>query len=207
MTASAAAARSAADLTPMLLAAAVVVAGGLVEGLAVGVAQATSLAPDLAALRRRRYVVVTLLAAGLGWGLGSVPSVVQDDPAASSPPLLLMALGGAAVGAAMGVVMGLVQGSALRGSVRRPWRWVTANAAAWTPVMAVMMVGASVPSESWSLVAVLPWAALVGVVAGAVLGLVLARFVPGLGSADDNRPGVGVASRVAVAAGHRDEDR
>lgn len=172
MTAAAAAAHSA-PRHSLLAGGSLVVLGGLVEGLAVAIAQLAGFRALGEIVDESRYVVATLVVAGLGWGAGAVPSVAVDDPSASSPPLLLVGLGGAALGLGMGVLMGAAQGWALRVSRLRPSRWVRANAVAWTPVMAIMMLGASTPDTAWPLVAVLPWAALVGAVAGGVLGAVL----------------------------------
>ena len=190
------------DRVPLTVALAVgaIVAAGLVEGTALGFAQALTLRGALPRLRMRWYVAATVLGAGLGWAAGSVPSVlgasaaVESSAAADSGPAWwAMLLGGAGLGLAMGVLLGIGQALALRRQAGRPWRWVTANAIAWTPAMAVLRVGASVPGESWGIPLVLAWAAVVGGVAGGILGLVLGLRVGSLGGAAPTEP-VGVVA-------------
>src|SRR6476661_3140129 len=118
MTASAGAARAGQALTdrpgPLggtAVALAVVVAGGLVEGVALGAAQAWPLGRWLTSLRRGRYVLATVLVAG------------RDDGGAA-PPLGLVLLGAAGLGLVMGPVLGSAQAAALRGAAPHPWRWV-----------------------------------------------------------------------------------
>jgi hypothetical protein len=164
-----------------------VVAGGLVEGLALALAQVASLRPSLPRLRAGRYAAATILIAGVGWAGGSLPVVLSGGETEAPPPLLLITLGGAGLGLVMGALMGGVQALALKHVVARPGVWVAANAAAWTPAMALMMLGASSPSEMWALPTILAWAALTGVLAGGALGLVLSRFVPALAGAPGRR--------------------
>jgi hypothetical protein len=150
-----------------------VVAGGLVEGSAIGLLQGGLLAERWPRLRRRTYVAITLVVAGLGWAAGSVPGVLSGDEAGSQPPLLLMLAGAAAIGLAMGPLLGAAQAWALRGTVPHPWRWVAANTVAWPPVMMVIFFGASRPESGWSVPAVVATGAVTGVVAGTVLGWVV----------------------------------
>lgn len=58
----------------------------------------------------------------------------------------------------------------LRDVVRRPARWVAANAAAWPLAMVVIFLGATRPDEDWPLASVLVVAAATEAAAGAVLG-------------------------------------
>ena len=184
MTAAALASRAADPLAGGMvgstLALLVIVLGGLVEGTALGVVQAVLLGRVFPRLRRRRYVVVTVLVAGLGWAAASVPGVLAGDAGGAPPSLLLVLPGAAALGLLMGALLGAAQAWSLRGAVRHPWRWVTANAAAWAPAMAVVFLGATAPDASWPLSAVLGIALLTGAAAGTVLGLVTSWFVPSL---------------------------
>jgi len=195
MTAAAGAARTTQDLAdrPGLagsvgLALAIIVAGGLVEGLALGGAQAGELARWRPALRRGRYVTATVLVAGLGWAIASAPSALAGDDGGSGPPVLLMALGGVGIGLVMGPLLGAAQAWALRGAVAHPWRWVGANAAAWPFAIAVIFVGAGTPGADWPLGWLLVDGAVTGALAGTVLGLVTGWFLGSLtGSPGRNR--------------------
>jgi hypothetical protein len=155
------------------LALALVVAGGLVEGLALGVLQGGSLASGRPRLDRRAFALVTVAVAGVGWAAASAPNALAaDDDSGSGPPLGLIVLGALGIGVVMGPVLGAVQAAVLRGAVRHPGRWVVANTAAWPPAMAVIFVGASTAGAGWPTAVVALYGAGAGAVAGAVLGLV-----------------------------------
>jgi hypothetical protein len=166
------------------------VAGGLVEGTALGYAQARGLAGLLPAPARRRWLGATVVVAGLGWAAGSLPAVLADGQGdGSEPPRVLVLAGAAGLGAVMGAALGAAQAWALRGHVARPWRWVGASAVAWTPAMVVVFGGASTPDADWPPGAVVGLGTLTGVAAGAVLGLVSGLFLPALdGEAGRWRP-------------------
>ena len=166
------------------LALALVVLGGLVEGVALGSAQAWGLGRWLSSLQRGRYVVATVLVAGLGWAGASAPAVLAGDQSGDSgggsPPLSLVLLGAAGLGLVMGPVLGSAQAVALRGATSHPWRWVGANTAAWPPALVLIFLGASLPGQDWPVAWLLLDGALTGAAAGAVLGLVTGWFLPSL---------------------------
>lgn len=164
----------------VLLALSIAVAGGLVEGLALGGLQASGMKRLLPDLNLPRWVLLTTAVAGVGWAGASAVAggSGQDDGAA---PSKLLILGGAIVlGVMMGALLGGVQASVLGGQVRHPWRWVRANMAAWAPAMAVIFFGASLPGANWSALVVIPLATVTGLAAGAILGLVSGVFLPTL---------------------------
>ena len=178
MTAAAAAARAADALDVRSAALAVVVAGGLVEGTALGLAQSGVLAARLPALRRGAFTWATVLVAGLGWAAASAPAVLSGDDSGAAPPLPLVLLGAAGIGLVMGPVLGGAQALALRGAARAPLRWVLANSLAWPPVMIVIFLGATTPSSSWSVPSVVLLGAVTGAAAGTLLGLVTRPLLP-----------------------------
>lgn len=179
------------------------IAGGAVEGLAVGAVQLWVLRPWLPRLPAPRWVLVTVAVALLGWALGmAFPALVawrletaSDGGAATGPPLWLMALGGAAMGLVFGAGFGAAQAAVLRGHVARPWRWVTANALGWAAAMAVMMTGASAPSGPWPWPELLALGAATGILAGLAIGAVTGLFLPAL---DDVAPRGGPVANRAV---------
>jgi hypothetical protein len=174
------------------LALAVVVAGGLVEGTALGVLQGTVLARRWPVLRRTSYWMMTLLVAGVGWAVASAPGVLAGNDSGEGPPVALMMLGGLGLGLVMGPILGAAQAVALRGVVAHPWRWVDANVAAWPLVMAVIFAGASSAASDWSTLTVAGYGALTGCLAGSVLGVVTSAWLPSL----DGQP---VNNRLALA--------
>lgn len=170
----------------------VVVAAGLVEGTALGLAQASVLARIAPALSRVRYLVATVVVAGLGWAAASAPSVAGDGGDAEQPPVLLVVLGAAGLGLVLGSVLGAAQAVTLRGAVRHPGRWVVANAAAWPLAMVLIFLGAGLPDDGWPAGSVILTGALTGAVAGTALGLVSGLYLSTLS-------GVSASSRAVLA--------
>lgn len=160
-----------------------VVAGGLVEGLALGWFQSRVLKASASRLRRNRYVAATVLVAGLGWATASTPAALSTGADDQQPGMLVVALAAAALGLVAGIAIGAAQAIALRGAVSHPRRWVSANAAAWPPAMVAIFVGATIPSSGWSAWAVVLLGAATGAVAGGVLGVVSGWFLPSLDGA------------------------
>lgn len=186
MTASAAAA-TVTNGQPPATALTAVVAGGLVEGLALGLLQALVLRRWLPQLGRLAWVVVTAVVAGVGWAAASAPSQL-GDPSGEAPPLGLIVVGALALGAAMGAVLGAAQALVLRGRVAHPARWIGISAIAWTPAMGVIFLGATLPDESWPRPVVIVLGTVTGAVAGALLGLISGVLSPWLvGSSAVNR--------------------
>jgi hypothetical protein len=175
------------------LALAVVVAGGLVEGIALGALQGRVLAGCWPSLSRLRFAALTVVVAGIGWAAASAPGVLggDDATAGAGPPLGLLVLGGLGLGVVMGPVLGAAQATSLRGVVAHPARWVIANTAAWPVAMAAIFTGASTAGAGWPLIVLALYGALTGAVAGTALGLVSGWW---LGSID----GQPLANRVAL---------
>jgi hypothetical protein len=158
----------------------IVVTGGLVEGVALGAAQAAGLRRLLPGLDRRRWVLVTVAVAGVGWAAFSAPAALGDAGAGGPSQLPLLLAGASAIGVGMGAVLGGAQALVLRGRVPRPSRWVVANAVAWAPAMTVIFFGATLPDADWSVPSVVGLGAATGAAAGTVLGLVTGRFLASL---------------------------
>lgn len=182
MTAAAAAATVGEELG-VAAALSLVVAGGLVEGLALGWFQSRVLKASAPELRRSRYVVATVLVAGLGWATASAPAALSAGADDEQPATLVIALAAAALGLVAGVVLGVAQAIALRGAVPHPWRWVSANAAGWPPAMVVVFLGATAPSPQWATWSVVLLGVATGAAAGGVLGVVSGWFLPSLDGA------------------------
>lgn len=160
---------------------AVVVCGGLVEGVALGHLQSAALARRYPRLARRRYLVATVVVTGLGWAAASAPAALSGDGSGASPSWPVVVVGAAGLGLVMGLVLGAAQSLALRGAVQHPWRWVGVSAAGWVPAMVVVFAGATLPSAGWSPGWILLLGPLTGAAAGGVLGLVTAPLTGRLG--------------------------
>lgn len=168
--AAASGAARASESTDTLAGFGLIVAGGLVEGTALGLLQARALRDLIAP--RRAWVLATVLVAGLGWAAGSAPATLQDDASGTAPALGLVLLGAAGLGLVMGAVLGAAQAVTLRHRVRHPWRWVTANVCGWAVAMPVIFAGASTAGASWPWPLLVAYGALTGALAGCCLGLV-----------------------------------
>jgi hypothetical protein len=181
MTAAAAAARAGQVVVdrglPTPAALGVVVAGGLVEGVALGVAQGRAL-PAWVPLRRGRFLAATVVVAGLGWAGASAPGVMSGGDGGAAPSQWLVMAGAAGLGLVMGAALGSAQAWAMPAPSRRTW--VLANTVAWPPAMCAIFVGATLPEADWTLGQVLVAGSVTGVVAGTLLGLVSGRFLPRL---------------------------
>ncbi len=156
----------------------IVLAGGLAEGTALGLLQASALRP--LGIRRLAWVVATVLVAGLGWAAASAPAALSGDDSGSTPPLGLVLLGAAALGLAMGSVLGAAQAIVLRHHVQHPWRWCAANACGWAVAMPVVFLGATTAASTWPWPVVVGYGALTGALAGAALGAVTGAWLPSL---------------------------
>ena len=161
--------------------------GGAVEGLAVGELQLRVLRTWLPALSRARYVGWTVAVAVAFWALGMLPSTIMTltgtvpDPGDTGDPPVAVILAIAAVGGALGgALFGLVQGAALRGHVPHPWHWVRPNVVGWALAVAVITLGASRVPSGITGAAVVGYGLLVGLVAGACIGVVTGQALPSL---------------------------
>lgn len=184
MTAAAAAARSATHVTDdghtlLVWGYLIVVVGGLVEGVALGVLQGRALRVPAAHRARvtRRWLVATVLVAGLGWAAGSAPSTLSGDSGGADPSPYVVVAGAAALGVLMGALLGAAQAWALRGAVRHPWRWVAASALGWAGAMPVIFLGATFAGADWTWPWVVALGTVTGIAAGAVLGTLTAPFL------------------------------
>ncbi len=179
-----------------------VVAGGLVEGVALGVAQSSGISAWLPH-RRRRWILTTVAVAGIGWAGASAPAVLSGE-GGSEPSRLLILAGAVGIGVAMGAVLGAAQAWVLRGRVPHPRRWLIANVLAWAAAMPIVFLGATTPAADWSTPAVVALGAVTGSVAGAAVGLVSGWFLISLtGSPAHNR----VVLAVLGSPAHRLLDR
>lgn len=176
ITAAATAARAATWLTDAhdasaLVALGVVVAGGLVEGTALGVLQASALRPRIGKRAGRRWAMATVLVAGLAWAAGSAPSALAPAADDRAPALALVLTGAAGLGALTGTLLGVAQAAAVRRSVGSSWRWAATSALGWTAAMPVIFLGATLPSTDWPTSLVVLLGAVTGAAAGTVLGV------------------------------------
>lgn len=157
------------------------VAGGTIEGLAIGLATYVGLGANGSGLTSRRWIGVTALVAMLAWATGSAPASFSGSGGADEgPPWLLVIVGASVLGLITGAVLGIVQARMLRGHVAHHRRWVLASCLGWAPAMVIIFIGATVPDSSWSTPLVVFTGTVTGLLAGATFGAVSGAVVPSL---------------------------
>ncbi len=182
------------------LAWAVVPAAGTTGAVTIGLAQSRALRRRWPDLSPQRFVGVTVLVGAAVWAAGSLlslttapGSVTTTGTAGTGHSWPVLVAGGALLGATAGGILGLAQAW----SMPRRWRsrsvWVLGSAVAWMPAMSVIVLGAGAPGAAWPLATLLARAAVTGLLAGALLGLVLGWVSPSL-------DGVPLSRRAVLAA-------
>ena len=141
------------------------VLAGVLEGAAIGAAQAWVLRGVLPALPFGHWVLATALGATLAWlaGMGGVALVQAVGPAAW-----------VVVGPAMVVglfAMGTLQWLVLRRHVPRSGRWVPVTSGAWLLGVMIPVAALSLAPDSWPPAALMVLGVLAAVAMGATVGL------------------------------------
>jgi hypothetical protein len=186
-------ARMSTVLSTLGTAAAAIVMGVLLEGLMVGAAQARVVAKHSPA-SASRWVIATMIGAGVAWAVGMVPStamaLLQDSSAgpqasAEPSPAIVFALA-VGLGLITGPILGFAQWRVLRDATRRAGKWLWANALAWAVGMPIILAGMDLVPWQGSAAARVAAIYLVclaaGAAVGAVHGLVLAHLLRDMGA-------------------------
>jgi hypothetical protein len=162
------AALGAAGASDALLVTALVLAG-LLEGAAIGTAQAYVLRRVLPALPPLRWVLATALGAALAWlaGMGGV-ALVQ----AAGPVAWWVVAPGMVVGL---LAMGTLQWWVLRRHVPHSGRWVPVTSGAWLLGVMIPVAALSLTPNAWPPAAF----AVVGVVAAVAMGATVGLLTGG----------------------------
>jgi hypothetical protein len=150
---------------------------GLLEGAALGAAQARVLGGVAPSLRGRDWVLATAAAAAFAWFVGMGGAALLG--ATGAPALLVVAL--VPAWAAALLAMGLAQWWVLRRTVPRSGRWVPVTAAAWSAGVMVPVAALSSVPNGWPIaahvVAGVAGAVAMGLVVGLVTGRTLERLL------------------------------
>lgn len=164
-----------------------IVAGTLIEGLAVGTAQWLVLRRPFPGIAWRTWAGATAIGAGIAWTFGMLPSTLmsigQDSAQAttSEPSPAIVYTLAFAMGLMLGPVLGGAQWLVLRRQVAGAGIWMLANALAWAFGMVIVFAGVSSAfdrgvSPSGMLLGLLSLVAT-GAVVGGIHGLALIRLV------------------------------
>lgn len=171
-------------------------AAGVLEGVALGVAQHSiigSLWPDI---ERRHWVAATAAAAGLAWLVGMGGSTVASSDGVPTAVAIGLAV---VVGPLALCSMGYLQWLVLRRVVTDCARWVPVTTAAWLVGVTIPVAALSLVPNRWPPTAHVGIAVVAAVAMGALVGIITGGMVESL--ADPDRPGrtTAAASRTSAA--------
>lgn len=145
---------------------------GVLEGLALGIAQVGPLRSTWPEIDGASWVKATALAAGLAWLVGMGGSSLVQNSSVSRP----LAIGLLAVAGPIALLsMGFLQWLVLRRVVSNSGRWVPVTAGAWMIGVAVPVISLSAIPNSWPPAAHL----VVAVAAAVVMGLIVGALTGG----------------------------
>lgn len=165
-----------------------ILAGALLEGCTVGVAQWRVLRGVLPDLRWQTWVLATGAGAAIAWTLGMIPSTMialtQETTVITPPPELsdtITYVLAAGMGLILGIVLAIPQWLALNQHSHGAGWWVPANAVAWIVGMILIFMGmGTIPADGLTpraIVVVLGSIAAAGGVVGAIHGFVLVAIL------------------------------
>jgi len=151
------------------------VVGGMVEGAALGAAQALVLRPVLPGFRTTAWVVATSAAAGLAWLVGMLPSTTHETW--STWPVGGVTVAAILLGGVLLISIGTAQALVMPAGTPRAYTWVWWTALGWCAgLMAFTMVAPPLWRAGQLPVAI----ALIGVAGGAVMAIAMSA-VTGVG--------------------------
>lgn len=163
-----------------------VTASGAIEGSVVGLLQWLVLRRPFPEVKRRAWIMATIVGAMVAWFFGSLPSTLidmgaqQSGTGAEEPSAAVVLLLAAGMGLVLGVVLAFPQWRVLRRVVMKAWWWIPANAIAWALGMAIIFAAMDLAFNQATTVGsagVIAGALLLaGAVVGAVHGLALVRL-------------------------------
>jgi hypothetical protein len=155
--------------SPVVLSLPLLVAAGAVEGALLGTGQALVLRSVLPAISVTRWVLATAGAAAVAYLLALLPSTTATVTAAWPAPVLVVSA--AALGLLVLTTIGLAQWWELRRHVDPAAAWIGITALAWLLGLGTFL---AVAMPLWRPGQSVPVAVLVGLVAGALMALVMA---------------------------------
>lgn len=146
-----------------------ILAAGAVEGALLGGAQALVLGPELPALRRVRWVLLTVAAAVLAYAFGMAPSTWASG--IFDAPVWVQILGGALMATVVLASIGGLQCVELRRHLRGAAHWIWITAVAWLAAIGAFM---AIATPLWQPGQPIWLAIGIGVVAGAIMAAIQA---------------------------------
>ena len=176
---------------------------GLVEGAAIGTAQAVVLADHAPEVDRRAWVVATVIAAGFAWFVGMGGGALMGGTSVAPAVLLVLLV---PVWTAALLSMGFAQWLVLRRTIPRSGRWVPVTSGAWLLGMMVPIVGLTAAPNAWPAWAHVVIAVASAVVMGLIVGLLTGHTLHRLLVRDDGRPASRDAGPSTLPLGRAETD-
>ena len=157
------------------------IVSGIIEGLVTGWLQWWVLREKFAAVKAKDWLFYTALGAATGWILGMTPPTFLMGQGGATPvpefSSALIALLAAGAGLVLGALFGFFQWLELRKHTVQAARWIPANAIAWTIGLAIIYLGASMPTAETALAMVILIGTVSGLLAGLSVGAITGLFL------------------------------
>jgi hypothetical protein len=157
------------------------IVSGIIEGLVTGWLQWWVLREKFAAVKAKDWLFYTALGAATGWILGMTPSTFLMGQGGATPvpefSSALIALLAAGAGLVLGALFGFFQWLELRKHTVQAARWIPANAIAWAIGLAIIYLGASMPTAETALAMVILIGTVSGLLAGLSVGAITGLFL------------------------------
>lgn len=161
----------------------VMILAGIIEGLITGSFQWVVLKRRFLNMKAKNWLAFTALGAATAWFLGMIPSVFFAPDASASPStnvdfsMLQIVLLAALIGIVLGALFGFFQWVELKKHASKASRWIPANSLGWAVGLAIIFLGASMPSVDTSLAIVILIGTVSGLLAGLAVGAITGLFL------------------------------
>ncbi len=149
------------------------VVAGLAEGAILGYAQSTVLRKVVPKLKRRRWILATMLAAGYAWSIGMLPSTLSHY--IPNFPLFILLPIGAILGTSLLFSIGFAQYVILQSYIKNAVPWIWLNVLAWLGGLAVLFFSMTIAPEG--LLSTLLFSILGGLGMATTMAFITGRFI------------------------------
>jgi len=159
----------------------VMILAGIIEGSITGYFQWYVLKRRFVSMKAKNWLGYTALGAATAWLLGMPPSVFFVPETSSSTTVEFstgqIALLAALMGIVLGALFGVFQWIELKRHTLNASRWILANSLGWTVGLAIIFLGASIPSADMMIAVTILIGAVSGLLAGFSVGAITGLFL------------------------------
>lgn len=146
---------------------------GLGEGAVLGYAQSRVLRKVVPKLKRRKWILATMLAAGYAWSIGMLPSTLYNY--IQHFPLFILLPIGAILGASLLFSIGFAQYVVLQNYIKNAVPWIWLNVLAWLAGLAVLFFFITIAPEG--IIPTLLFSILGGLGMAVTMAFITGRFI------------------------------